>query len=186
MLERVFGPHAAAMRARAAGHGDAELGRDRPAFREHDVAGESLGSISNERTFHADVRDFRVVESMLCALCERVCWRARRRGVEARTITLKLRYADFDTITRSRTVTHSASERELFPVLKRLYRAARQRRLAIRLLGVALSNLVLNEQLRLFREDDQVRANVDELRERFGFDAVRLGTGLRATREEDS
>jgi nucleotidyltransferase/DNA polymerase involved in DNA repair len=36
---------------------------------------------------------------MLCALCERVCWRARRRGVQARTITLKLRYADFDTLT---------------------------------------------------------------------------------------
>ncbi|HEX5658923.1 MAG TPA: DNA polymerase IV [Polyangiales bacterium] len=185
VLERAFGPHAASMRARALGHGDAELSRDRPAFHEHDMEGESLGSISNERTFHEDVRELRVVESMLCALCERVCWRARRRGVEARTITLKLRYADFDTITRSRTVTPSASERELLPLLKRLYRDARQRSLAIRLLGVALSNLVLAEQLPLFPRDGQVRANVDELRERYGFDAVRLGTGLRVPRDDD-
>ena len=184
VLARAFGPHAAAMRKRAAGHGEHELGRSRPAFREHDPDGEVLGSISNERTFHADVNDSRIVESMLCALCERVCWRARLRGVEARTLTLKLRYADFDTITRSRTVTRSASEHELFPVLKRLFREARKRRLAIRLLGVALSNLVLAEQLQLFPRDGQVRASVDALRERYGFDSVRLATGLRGEREE--
>jgi DNA polymerase-4 len=184
VLERAFGPHAATMRKRAAGQGEHELGRQRPAFREHDPEGEALGSISNERTFHADVRDARVVESMLCALCERVCWRARGRGVEARTITLKLRYSDFDTVTRSRTVAPSASEQELLPVLKRLFREARVRRLAIRLLGVALSNLVLAEQLQLFARDSQIRASVDALRERFGFDSIRLGTGLRVERDE--
>ncbi len=185
LLERAFGPHAEAMRMRAAGHGAEELGAGRPAFREHDPDGEVLGSISNERTFHADVRDTRVVESMLCALCERVCWRARRRGVQARTITLKLRYADFDTLTRSRTVMPSASEQALFPVLKQLYREARQRRVAVRLLGVALSNLVLDRQQPLFPRDSQVRASVDELRERFGFESVRLGAGLGATRSEE-
>ena len=183
LLERAFGPHAAAMRKRAEGHGEHELGHERPAFREHDPEGETLGSISNERTFHADVRDARIVESMLCALCERVCWRARRRGVEARTITLKLRYADFDTLTRSRTVIPSASEQELLPVLKRLFREARKRRLAIRLLGVALSNLVLAEQLQLFPRDAQIRASVDALRERFGFDSIRLGTGFCGERD---
>ena len=40
----------------------------------------------------------RRIESMLCSLCERVCWRARKRGVKARTVTLKLRYADFHTL----------------------------------------------------------------------------------------
>jgi DNA polymerase IV len=178
-LEPLFGAYAPAMRERARGHGDSEMGRDRPAFREHDPDGEVLGSISNERTFHADVRDARRIEAMLCSLCERVCWRARRRGVKARTLTLKLRYADFETLTRSCTTTPSASERDLLPVLNVLYRQARQRKLAIRLLGVALSNLVLDEQLDLFPEDRELRASVDGLRERFGFDAVRLGSGMK-------
>jgi DNA polymerase IV len=185
LLERAFGPHAEAMRARARGAGASELGRHRPAFREHDPDGEVVGSISNERTFHADVRDTRLIEAMLCALCERVCWRARRRGVKARTVTLKLRYADFETLSRARTMpAPSASERDMLPVLKRLYREARQRTLAIRLLGVAASNLVLDEQLPLFPEDARVRHSVDALRERFGFDAVRIGTGLGTDRDE--
>ena len=174
-LEKIFGGYAAAMRERTRGRGDSDLGHDRPAFREHDPDGEVLGSISNERTFIVDVRDTRRIEAMLCSLCERVCWRARKRSVKARTLTLKLRYADFETLTRSRTVSPSASERELLPVLKALYRQGRQRRLAIRLLGVALSNLVLDEQLDLFQADRELRSSVDELRERFGFDAVRLG-----------
>ena len=70
-LEPVFGAHAPAMRERACGRGDSDLGRDRPAFREHDPDGEVLGSISNERTFHADVPT-RPVEAMLCSLCESV------------------------------------------------------------------------------------------------------------------
>lgn len=174
-LEKAFGAFAAAMRERARGHGDSDMGRDRPAFREHDPDGEVLGSISNERTFIVDVRDTRRIAAMLCSLCERVCWRARKRGVKARTLTLKLRYADFDTISRSRTFAASASERDLLPVLKALYREGRQRKLPIRLLGVALSNLVLDEQLDLFKQDRELRESVDELRERFGFDAVRLG-----------
>jgi DNA polymerase-4 len=183
VLEPIFGAYAAGVRERARGRGDSDMGRDRPAFREHDPDGEVLGSISNERTFLADVRAFDAtaprIEGMLCSLCERVCWRARRRGVKARTLTLKLRYADFETLSRSRTVAASASERDLLPVLKGLYREARQRKRAIRLLGVALSNLVLDEQLELFTEDRELRASVDALRERFGFDAVRLGASLK-------
>ena len=51
---------------------------------------------------------------MGCA--ERVCWRARKRHIKARTVTLKLRYADFHTLTRSRTLAPTCSELELYPV----------------------------------------------------------------------
>ena len=78
------------------------LGRDRPAFREHDPNGLTLGSISNESTFTADIGDLLVIRERLCSLCERVCWRMRQRRVMARTVTLKLRYANFETLTRSR------------------------------------------------------------------------------------
>lgn len=178
LVRQVFGSLADRLRRGAAGQSRAELGRERPAFREHDPEGGVVGSISNERTFHADVGDEQTVQSMLCALCERVCWRARKRGVKARTVTLKLRYADFHTVTRGRTIAATTSEAAVLAAVKSLYQRARTRRLPIRLLGVALSNLADDDgQLGLFDPLERVGGAVDAIRERFGFDAVRLATG---------
>ena len=177
-LRRVFGAWAEHVQRGARGQGSAEMGRDRPAFREHDLEGEVIGSISNERTFREDVGDRRTIDRQLCGLTERVCFRARSRGVKARTVTLKLRYADFQTLSRSRTVSPTHSELELYPVVQELYRKARVRPVPIRLVGVALSNLGLhNEQLPLFPRSDRLHETVDALRRKYGFDAVRLAEG---------
>src|SRR5205085_11769272 len=112
-LRKVVGAWAEPIQRGCRGQGGHELGRERPAFQEYDPSGGTLGTISNERTFREDVRDPASIEAMLCALCERVCWRARKRGVKARTVTLKLRYADFQTLQRSRTITATCSELEL-------------------------------------------------------------------------
>jgi DNA polymerase-4 len=182
-LRRIFGAWAEHVKDGARGRGAADLSRDRPAFREHDVEGDSVGSISNERTFRADVGDSATIESQLCSLCERVCWRARQRGVQARTVTLKLRYSNFQTLTRSRTISPTCSEIELYPVIKDLYLGARDGRRRVRLLGVALSQLGLFDgQLPLFESDRQRDAVVDAIRERFGYDAVRLAGGSRGGR----
>ncbi|MEZ4337116.1 MAG: DNA polymerase IV [Sandaracinaceae bacterium] len=180
-LRRVFGAWAETIHASANGRGNAELGRDRPAFREHDPEGESIGSISNERTFFEDVNDPRVVEDRLCGLTERVCWRARKRGVKARTVTLKLRYADFVTLTRGKTVFPTCSELEIWPVVMDLYHAARTReRTRIRLLGLKLSNLgFFDDQLELFERHERLHQAVDDIRARFGFDALRSGSGMK-------
>ncbi len=179
VLRRVFGAWAEAIQRGCRGEGAHALGRERPAFQEHDPEGCALGSISNERTFREDVRDPRSIERMLCGLCERVCWRARKRGITARTVTLKLRYADFETLSRSRTMkTPTCSELELYPVVRDLFLRARRRRLAIRLLGVALSKLTrADEQLRLF-DDGALHRAVDDIRELYGYDTVGLATSL--------
>lgn len=91
ILQRIFGAWAEPIQRSCRGQGAHELGRERPAFLEHDPKGSAVGTISNERTFREDVRDPASIESMLCSLCERVCWRARKRGMKARTVTLKLR-----------------------------------------------------------------------------------------------
>ena len=179
-LRRIFGAWAEHVKNGARGVGSADLSRDRPAFREHDVEGDSVGSISNERTFRADVRDTATIESQLCSLCERVCWRARRRGVKARTVTMKLRYSNFQTLARSRTIPPTSSDVEVYPVVKDLYLGARDGRRRVRLLGVGLSNLSLFErQLALFAGDRRRDTAVDAIRERFGYDAVRLAGGRR-------
>jgi DNA polymerase-4 len=125
-----------------------------------------------------DVSDPAAIESVLCGLCERVCWRARKRRIKARTVTLKLRYADFHTLTRSRTFAPTSCELELYPILKEMLVAARTRKLPVRLLGVQLSNLGAFEQLPLFDQHEKADAAVDRIRERYGFSMVTLATQL--------
>jgi DNA polymerase-4 len=174
-LRRIFGAWATSIQLSCRGQGGHELGRERPAFQEHDPAGIAVGSISNERTFREDVRDPACIEAMLCSLCERVCWRARKRGMKARTVTLKLRYADFQTLQRSRTMTPTCSELELYPVIRDIFDGARKRRTAIRLLGICLSNLrPYDEQLSLFDHGEPLHRAMDGIRKRYGYDALRI------------
>ena len=154
------------------------LGRDRPAFREHDPRGLVLGSISNESTFAADIGDMQVIRDRLCSLCERVCWRVRKRNVLARTITLKLRYADFETLTRSRTIAPTRAEDLILGCVRNLFLANYDQRRRVRLLGVALSNLVQRPRQLMLPFDGgltNVGNTIDAVRDRFGYDAIHLG-----------
>jgi DNA polymerase-4 len=184
-LKKALGAWAEPLQRACRGQGGHELGRERPAFQEHDRLGETLGTISNERTFREDVRNPSVLEAMLCALCERVCYRARKRGVKARTVTLKLRYADFETLERSRSFTPTASELEIYGVVSSLLLRHRQRRAHVRLLGVRLSNLEVERQLRLFDDHGPVHRAVDGVRERFGYESLRLALAAREREAEE-
>lgn len=179
VLRPIFGAYTAGIRRDARGLGDHDLGRERPAFREHDPRGEHVGSISNERTFAET--SAAATESLLCGLSERVCSRARSRGVSAGRVTLRLRYADFHTITRSRTIAPTSADVEIHRVVLELYREARVRPLPVRLLGIALSKLCLDPpQLKLAKFDGHERRGrtVDAVREKFGYDAVHLATTI--------
>jgi DNA polymerase-4 len=177
-LRTIFGAWAPSIVRGVRGQGSGALGRERPAFSEHDPEGETDGSISNERTFVDDVSDPASLESVLCGLTERVCWRARKRGIKARTVTLKVRYADFHTITRSQTLSPTSSELELYPVVKEMLARAKTRSLPLRLLGLQLSNLGAFEQLPLFDQHERVGAVVDDIRARYRFETVVLATQL--------
>ena len=170
---------ASSIRRVVAGQADNELGRDRPAFREHDPEGLALGSISNESTFGHDMGDLQVIEDRLRSLSERVCWRARRRNIFARTITLKLRYADFDTLTRARTLRATNTEKQVLTCVKQLFRDNYDGKREVRLLGIALSGLQdAPHQLELSFDNGArppIGRAVDAVRERFGYDAIRLG-----------
>jgi DNA polymerase-4 len=185
LLRPIFGVYAAGLRRDAAGLGSDELGRERPAFREHDPSGGRVGSISNERTFAETTQE--VSEAILSSLSERVCSRARKRGVLAGTVTLKLRYTDFETLTRARTIEPTNVDEEVHRVVLELYRQMRTRALSIRLLGVALSKLRLDGvQLPLFDRGKRRGRVVDAVREKFGYDAVHLATTLARTRRLSS
>src|SRR5688500_17018156 len=184
-LRLIFGAWTDGIQRALRGQGQHELGPERPAFQEYDPVGGTLGTLSNERTFREDVRDPASISSMLCALCERVCWRARKRDVKARTVTLKLRYADVETRQRSRTITPTCSELELYPVVLELFRGARLRRTAIRLLGIKLSNLQpRTQQLSLF-EPQRLHRTMDGIRARYGYGALRIALANGRAEDDD-
>ncbi len=142
-------------------------------------------SISHETTFDADTDDLEDLERTLSDLSQRVGRRLRDHGLFARTVGLKLRYADFRTLTRDVTLdepTHLDSV--IFENVLRLFDKARNPRVKIRLLGVRGSNLErATFQLGLLESPqkqklDRLYQAADKVRERFGFGALKLARSL--------
>jgi DNA polymerase-4 len=148
------------------------------------VRHEEVKSISREHTFEEDVADVSLLESTLIALTEDVCRRLRRKRLEARTVTIKIRYSDFVTHTCSRTLSRPLDVDEtFFKEALALFRQGRRRRYHLRLVGVGLSNLMprawqddlFDQELPLLRELD---LKLDAIREKYGKEAVRRGAAL--------
>ncbi len=143
-------------------------------------------SISHEHTFNNDTADTDTLEAMLARLSEMVCRRLRDQGLHARTLQLKLRYTDFTTITRARTVDEpTAVDSEVFAVIRELFRANWNRG-AVRLLGVHAAHfddeseqLSLNGQTAHHKWNRALSA-ADRMREKFGEQALSLATGMKA------
>jgi len=143
-------------------------------------------SISHEVTFHEDTDDAERLESTLARLSEMVGRRLREHALFTRTIQLKLRYSDFTTITRAYSLDHATQlDTEIFRQARDLFRASRKPSSKIRLLGVHAGGLESEEgQLNLLEEDTTRRwrkalTAVDQLRDKFGDDAVSLANGLK-------
>ncbi|MBZ5608342.1 MAG: DNA polymerase IV [Acidobacteriia bacterium] len=143
-------------------------------------------SISHEFTFNEDTADVDLLESTLARLSEMVGRRLREHALYARTVQLKLRYSDFTTITRARSLDHATQlDTEIFHQARALFRENRKAKSKVRLLGVHASGLEAGEgQLNLLAEDSTNRwrkalSAVDRIRDKFGEDSVSLATGLR-------
>jgi DNA polymerase-4 len=141
------------------------------------------GSVGHETTFEEDTTDPAFLEATLFTLAERAAVRLRARGLEARRVTVKVRYGDFVTSTRAASVEASALERDLFRAALPSLRALLERRMRVRLVGISCSALrPAGLQEDLFRRGDARRReacrSLDRLKTRFGFDAVRWATGI--------
>jgi DNA polymerase-4 len=143
-------------------------------------------SISRETTFDKDIGELSLLEATLRYLGERVSADLRRRGRQAKCVTLKLRYADFTTITRSRTLPQATdADQTVFDtgaaLLRRALSAERQQ---VRLIGIGVSNLTEPaQQLGMLDSSDRrmelLNRAVDRIRDRHGFGAIQTGRTLR-------
>jgi len=143
-------------------------------------------SISRETTFGEDTRDRIILKATLRYLSEKVGADLRRRRKKAGCVTLKLRYADFTTITRSHTLPQTAdSDQELFRSGENLMdRALAAEKRAIRLIGIGVSNLAESgRQLAMLdssaRRREQLDGVIDRIRDKYGFSAIQTGRTLR-------
>ncbi len=143
-------------------------------------------SISHNHTFGEDTLDVNQMESLLSHLSQKACKRLREAGLSVRTLTLTIRYAGFETYTRSRTMPEPVHlDGDIFAVFLSLFREHRDPARKVRLLGVALSSLSHGgEQLDLLesarREKlEKLTQATDKLRDKFGFGSVQFGGSLR-------
>jgi DNA polymerase-4 len=143
-------------------------------------------SISHNHTFGEDTSEVAEMESTLSHLSQKACKRLREAGLASRTLTLTIRYAGFQTYTRSKTVPDPVRlDPDVFAVFLELFREHRDAKRKVRLLGVALSALSHGaEQLDLLEADrreklKKLTAATDRLRDKFGFGSVQFGGSLR-------
>ncbi|MPM84422.1 DNA polymerase IV 1 [bioreactor metagenome] len=148
---------------------------DRPVISEHEPK-----SIGKEITYDIDLASPKQVEDQLFLLAGKVGWRLRRYGYSARTITVKIRFASFRTITRSKTLPDPTNfDDVIFSVAQDIWRNTAMAE-GVRLIGITAANLQAGcGQMLLFSEDNDKRQaiyqTVDKLKAKFGEGIIAKG-----------
>ncbi len=139
-------------------------------------------SIGRETTFATDLLDWRRIEGILAYLTERTMHALRAKRMEARCVTLKVRYKDFSTYTFAKTLpVPTCVDRDVSEALEKLLPNAKERPAPVRLIGISLSQLNYDQhQLQLFDltnadKWERVLHSMDQVRDRHGFQFLRFG-----------
>ncbi|CAB4722064.1 MAG: DNA polymerase IV [Actinobacteria bacterium] len=148
-------------------------------------------SISAAETFPQDLDNPEEILTELLRLTERATARLRDRELFAKTISIKVRFADFSTINRSKTLPLPIdSTHDVYEVVKGLYQALRIERARLRLVGVSLENLSEGapHQMMLGEREvgwRQAEGAMDQARARFGKGSVRPARLIKASEDDE-
>jgi DNA polymerase-4 len=142
-------------------------------------------SISHETTFAEDLTDKDQLEAWLLHLTEQVAWRLRKHELKGKTVNLKLRYHDFKTITRSKSLIEPTDNTDkLWQLTRQLFLNNWSAANPIRLIGMGVSGLHkqgeladLSEQADLFERpvDPRIDQLADNINARFGASTLQRG-----------
>ena len=139
-------------------------------------------SISLERTFETDTIDVVMLEQLLTAMTEKLCFKLRKKEKLASVVTVKIRYSNYDTHTLQKKVAYTSFDHVLISTVKDLFKRLYQRRMLVRLIGIKLGGLVHGaQQLNLFDDNEkQVRLylSMDKIRKRYGVGLIQRASGI--------
>jgi len=150
------------------------------------IPGHEVKSISNETTFEKDLHDVDLLQSHMVALSEQVAWRLRRHGFFAKTVEIKIRFSDFKTIIRSKTLPKAIDTTQGFLeiALGLLKTNLSRNNRPVRLLGMGVSHLGSAEVLQgeLFvdevnQKQKRIDAAADLINSKYGKSTLRRGRG---------
>jgi DNA polymerase IV len=139
-------------------------------------------SMSAERTFETDTIDVQMLERLLTTMTEKLCFKLRKKEKLASVVTVKIRYANYDTHTLQQKLAYTAFDHTLIETARSLFRRLYQRRMLVRLIGVKLGGLVHGaQQLNLFDNNEkQVKLylSMDKIRRRYGVEVIQRASGV--------
>lgn len=139
-------------------------------------------SISTETTFEQDTIDVQHLREVLSTMVEKIAFQMRKKEKLTGCVTVKIRYANFDTHTLQKTITYTSFDHVLTRVVLELFGRLYQRRMLIRLVGVRFSQLVSGvQQLDLFDDTPEMVSlyqALDRIRKRYGITAVTKAISL--------
>ena len=139
-------------------------------------------SLSTEQTFNQDTIDISMLRSLLSGMVERLAYQLRAEGWLTSTVTVKIRYANFDTETAQSKIAYTSADHSLTRTAVQLFDKLYQRRMRLRLIGVRFNGLVRGTyQINMFEDTEELMSlyqTMDRIKRRFGEDAVGRCAGI--------
>ena len=140
-------------------------------------------SISTERTFETDTINLGFLHAELIRMTESIGFELRNQDKLTGCLTVKLRYANFDTVVRQKTIDYTNADHILLATAQDLFNKLYDRRMLIRLLGIRFTRLIPgNYQIKLYEDTQEMISlyqSIDSIKKRYGETLLMRATGVR-------
>ena len=140
-------------------------------------------SISTERTFQTDTIDLKFLHAELVRMTEAIGFELRSQNKLTGCVTVKLRYSNFDTVVKQKTIDYSNADLLLLQTAQEIFEKLYDRRMLIRLLGIRFTRLVPgNYQIKLYedtQENIRLYQSIDHIKKRFGEQSLMRAVGIK-------
>lgn len=144
-------------------------------------------SMSKERTFETDTIDINMMKQVIIGMVEKLAFKLRTQQKLTSVVTIKIRYANYDTHTLQKKISYTSFDHVLIETALELFQRLYERRMLIRLIGVKLGGLINGvQQLNLFDNNEKMiklYLQMDKIKLRYGSNSVRRASGIIPTSE---
>ncbi len=137
-------------------------------------------SISHETTFLNDILSIKKIEETLFDLSAKLSQSLKENNWISSTITLKLRYSDFKTLTKAKTIKHSDDPIIIYNIVKNLFEKSYTRRVAVRLIGIKVTNFMESSSQQFLFDDIFIKRGkiidaINTIRTKYGYSVIQMG-----------